>query len=221
MTSERPGTALTESAPPMSATMATNATMAATCCAATDRESSGACALCERPICKNCRGVVNGRTVCAACRQNVVAELRAEQVEIANVPAAALGGVVAAILCGAAWAAMVVVTNFEIGYAAVGVGIVVGYGVLLGARKKRGRNLQWIALACSVLGLLLGKYFTIAHLIIANVEGAKELSHFDPRLVEIFFRALPDFLSPFDALWVFIALRVAWKIPKPTTIQVG
>ncbi len=217
MTSERPGTALTESAP----LMATNATIAAACCAATDRESSAACALCDRPICRNCRGVVNGKSVCGDCRSKVVAELRAEQVEIDNVPAALGGGILAAILCGAAWAAMVVVTNFEIGYAAVGVGIVVGYGVLLGAGKKRGRNLQWIALACSVLGLLLGKYFTIAHLIIANVEEAKELSHFDPRLVAVFFRALPDFLSPFDALWVFIALRVAWKIPKPTTIQLG
>jgi len=213
---DRPGTTLSEHVPPPLPAGAPGA-----CCAASDPQSAGPCALCERPICASCRGVVNGKNVCAECRAKVFSELEAEQADVARVPAAVGGGVVAAILCGAAWAAMVVATNFEIGYAAVGVGFVVGYGVLLGARKKRGKNLQWIAVACSVLGLLLGKYFTIAHLIIVNVEDAKDLSHFDPRLVPVFFRALPDFLSPFDALWVFIALRVAWRIPKPTKLEVS
>ena len=215
-TNDRPGTTLREIEPPP-----LPATYSGACCASSDPQSAGACALCQRPICKNCRAVVNGKDVCADCRGKVLTELQAEQADVARVPAAVGGGVVAAVLCGAAWAAMVVATNYEIGYAAVGVGFVVGYGVLLGARKKRGKNLQWIALACSVLGLLLGKYFTIAHLIIANVPDAKDLSHFDPRLVPIFFEVLPDFVSPFDALWVFIALRVAWGIPKPTKLEVG
>ncbi len=218
MTIERPGTALTETTFPPPA-LPTRPPVA--CCGTTDAASAGACALCERPICKNCRGVVNGKEVCTDCRGKVVAELQAEQAGGVHYPAAIGGGVVAAVLCGAAWAAMVVVTNFEIGYAAVGVGFVVGYGVLLGARKKRGRNLQWLALGCAVLGLVLGKYFTIVHLILTNVEEAKDLSHFDPRLVPVFFRLLPSFLSPFDALWVFIALRVAWRIPKATEIQVS
>jgi len=72
-----------------------------------------------------------------------------------------------------------------------------------------------------VLGLVLGKYFTVAHLIISNDPGAKSFSHFDPRLVSAFFDHLSTFLSPFDALWIFIALRVAWRIPKPRAVQVG
>jgi hypothetical protein len=195
--------------------------IATACCAATDRESAGACILCNRSICKNCRAVVNTKAVCADCRDKVLAELRSEEAEAVHYPAAVGGGIIAAVLCGAAWAAMVVITDVEIGYAAVGVGFLVGYGVLLGARKKRGRNLQWIAIGCSVLGLVLGKYFTVAHMIITHVEGAKDLSHFDPRLVPVFFKVLPSFLSPFDALWVFIALRVAWRIPKPRAVQVG
>jgi hypothetical protein len=195
--------------------------IATACCAATDRASAGACVLCERSICRNCRAVVNAKAVCADCRDKVLAELRSEQAAVGHYPAAIGGGIVAALLCGAAWAAMVVVTDVEIGYAAVGVGLVVGWGVLLGARKKRGRELQWIALACSVFGLVVGKYFTIAHLVITKNPDARNLSHFDPRLVQFFFSHLPSFLSPFDALWVFIALRVAWRIPKPRAVQVS
>lgn len=215
MTTENRGGATVEAPPPTSVSIAT------ACCAATDRGSAGACVLCQRPICRNCRAIVNAKAVCADCRDKVLVELRSEQAAAGHFPAAIGGGIAAAVLCGAAWAAMVVLTDFEIGYAAVGVGIVVGWGVLLGARKKRGRELQWIALACSVLGLVLGKYFTIAHLIITHVQDAKDLSHFDPRLVPVFFKVLPSFLSPFDALWVFIALRVAWRIPKPRAVQLG
>jgi hypothetical protein len=38
--------------------------------------------------------------------------------------------------------------------------------------------------------------------------------------VPVFFKLLPSFLSPFDALWVFIALRIAWRIPKSRSVQV-
>ncbi len=201
------------SAPPRTST----SSIATACCAATDRESAGACVLCERPICKNCRAVVNGKAVCADCRDKVLAELRSEQAGAVHYPAAIGGGILASLLGGAAWAAMVAITNLEIGYVAVGVGLIVGWGVHLGAHKKRGRNLQWIAVGCSVLGLVIGKYFAIAHYIITHVPEAKGLSFFDP----IFFRIIPEYLTPFDALWVFIALRVAWRIPRERSVQVG
>jgi hypothetical protein len=93
--------------------------------------------------------------------------------------------------------------------------------VVLGARGKKGRPLQWLAIACSVFGLLIGKYFIVAHFVVTGNTGWAGTSYFDPRLVQIFFKVLPETLSPFDALWAFIALRVAWRIPKPTTIQVS
>ena len=192
---------------------------AAACCAASDAASAGECALCKRAICRNCQNLVNSKSVCAPCRAQIASELAAEQAQAASLPMALAGGVLGAIVCGAAWAAMVVITNLEIGYAAVGVGFVTGWGVLLGSRKKKGRNLQWIAVACSVLGLLIGKYFIVAHFAIKG-SGA-DLSLFDPRLVKVFFKVLPDTLSPFDALWAFIALRMAWRIPRPTTLQAG
>ncbi len=193
---------------------------AATCCSARDEESAQACALCQRPICKNCRGVVNGRPVCAECRGKVVAELEAEQAAPAHLLPAVLGGVVASILCGAAWATIAIVTGFVIGYAAVGVGFVTGWGVVLGAGRKKGAALQWLAVGCSVLGLVIGKYFIVAHSIVTQVKDAEGLSMIDPRIIRVFFEVFPKVVTPFDGLWVFIALRVAWRIPRQTRVLV-
>jgi len=115
---------------------------------------------------------------------------------------------------------MVVVTNLEIGYAAIGGGFLTGWGVVLGARGKKGRPLQWMAVACAVFGLLVGKYFTGAHFVTVS-KGWEGTSIFDTQLVEVFFKVFPDTLSPWDGLWAFIALRVAWRIPKPTTVHVS
>ncbi len=163
---------------------------------------------------------MNRKAVCVECRDKIQAELEGERAAPAHMLPAAAAGIGAAILCGAAWAIMVVVTNFEIGYAAVGVGFLTGRGVVLGARGKKGPKLQWLAVGCSILGLVLGKYFIVVHAIVTHVEDARGLSYFDPRLVRTFVEVLPKVLSPFDALWVFIALRIAWRIPKSTSIEV-
>jgi hypothetical protein len=193
----------------------------AVCCAASDAATAGECALCKRPICKNCRRLVNQKLACGDCLKQILAEIEAEKVNGSGLLFAVGGGVVAAVLCGAAWTAMVILTNMEIGYAAVGVGLATGYGVLLGAGKKKGFNLQVVAVLCAVLGLILGKYFTVAHVILHQVKEAEGLSYFDQRLFPIFVEVLPQLLSPFDALWAFIALRIAWRIPRPTEVRVA
>jgi hypothetical protein len=193
----------------------------AVCCAQRDNETAGTCVLCHRAICKNCRGVVNSKHVCADCRTKVLNELEADKATVIKMPLALAGGVIAAVLSGAAWATMIVVTHMAIGYAALGVGFLTGWGVVLGAGNKRGRKLQWLAVGCSLLGLIMGKYFAVAHEIINHTEGAQDLSYFDPRLVRFFFDVFPQTLRPFDILWVILALRFAWRVPKPKTVSVS
>jgi len=193
---------------------------AAACCAASDAATAAACALCRKPICRNCQRFVNQKQVCIDCLRKILAEIAAEQATGARLLFAVLGGVVAAVLCGAAWTAMVVATNMEIGYAAVGVGLATGYGVLLSARRKKNFNLQVVTILCAILDLILRKYFTVAHMILTHVKDAERLSYFDARLVKIFIAMVPDLMTWFDALWAFIALRIAWRIPKPTDVRV-
>jgi hypothetical protein len=192
----------------------------ASCCERRDAATAGACVLCSQPICRNCQRVINGKRACLACLRKILAEIEGQKPTAANLLAAVAGGVVAAALCGAAWTAMVVATKMEIGYAAVGVGLATGYGVFWGAGKRRGAQLQMVAVGCALLGLILGKYFTLAYLILHSGKVAGDVSYFDPRLVRAFFELLPKTLSFFDALWAFIALRIAWRVAKPADLRV-
>lgn len=190
------------------------------CCEQMDAPTAAECQLCKRPVCKNCQRFVNARRVCRDCLSKILAEIEGERASAMRLPPAIAGGIIAAILCGAAWTAMVVATKMEIGYAAVGVGLATGYGVLLGAGRKKSAQLQVVAVLCSIFGLVLGKYFTVAYLIVHRVESAKGLSYFDPRLFNVIFQVLPKVLSPWDALWAFIALRIAFRILRPTDVRV-
>lgn len=194
---------------------------AVACCERSDVASQLPCALCEKPTCRRCRHVVNGRNTCADCTRQLIAEVEAEQQAGARIVPALLGGLAAAVLCGAAWTLMVVITDLEIGYAAIGVGFATGYGVLLGARRRKGMPLQWIAVGCALLGLLLGKYFTLVHAIVTHAKPEDGLSWFDSRLPALFVAMLPQMLDPFDALWAVIALRGAWRIPAPMKVRIG
>jgi hypothetical protein len=196
------------------------ATAAPPCCEKQDAATAGACVLCRKPVCKNCRRYVNGKLTCVDCLRKILAEIDAETATGAQLLPAVLGGLVAAILCGAAWMAMVVALQMEIGYAAIGVGYATGWGVRLGARKKKGAKLQLIAVVCSIFGLLLGKYFTVTWYVVTKVPAAHGMSWVDPRLFKIFVQILPKVLSPWDLLWAFIALRAAFRIPRPTSVRV-
>ena len=67
------------------------------CCEQPDPGSALPCTLCGKPTCRNCRRLVNGKRVCAACNEQIQAELGKEQAGAFNLPFAIAGGVVAAL----------------------------------------------------------------------------------------------------------------------------
>ncbi len=126
-------------------------------------------------------------------------------------------GAAAGAACGAAWALLLAATRTEIGFAAIGVGYAVGFAVRHAADGERGRNLQWIAVACTVWGLLLGKYFYLAHLVremaarSPNVATDGIPGWFDPRVFSFFLSVLPRLAGVYEALWLFLASLAAWR----------
>jgi hypothetical protein len=164
----------------------------------------------------------NGVAICQSCRERVDSDLAAEQAGAAHLPLAVAGGLGAALVSGIVWAVIAVVTGLAIGYVAVGVGWLAGLGVLHGARGRRGRALQGLAVGCATLGLLFGKYFIVAHAVREMAAGqGVAVSYVDPRLLGVFAEVLPKTLSPFDALWLFLALGVAWGIPRRTEVTLA
>jgi hypothetical protein len=188
------------------------------CCPNSDAASVKPCQLCQGPVCDNCRVIVNGKRVCGVCQEQIVTELKKERADSSALPMSIGAGVVSAVVCGAVWAAITVVTNMEIGWVAIGVGWLTGQAVVLGARGKKGRQLQMIAAGCSLLGLVLGKYFIVAHVI--KTQLGVNISYFDVKIIQFFFGNLGLFLQPFDALWAIFALLAAWSVPKPIQLDV-
>jgi hypothetical protein len=129
------------------------------------------------------------------------------------VPALLLGLAGAALGAGV-WAAISIVTTMEIGYVAILVGFLSGAGVALGARGMRGMPLPPIAALCAVLGLVGAKYAIVAHVVVEQAAAQGEIiSHLDPRILSIFAEFAGDLVSPFDLLWVALAVGAAWRIP--------
>src|SRR3989344_8188676 len=97
----------------------------------------------ERVQCSNCgKEVVVSQThsykgkkgediyFCADCKGKIDEQLSAET-KNPNFVGALIGGLIGAIIGGSIWYGIAVVTGYEIGYVALGLGYLVGFGVHL------------------------------------------------------------------------------------------
>jgi hypothetical protein len=178
-------------------------------------------------MCKACRTLVNSQYLCRGCRDQILQELEAERAGAVRLPPAILAGLAGAVVGGGLWALIGILTDLEIGYVAIGVGWVAGMAVVIGAGRKKSQVLQIVAVLCAAFGLVIGKYFIVVHAIkdfVAKEDGqeaADAISYVGGNTVEFFVELLPEVVSPFDALWLLLALGIAWRIPKPTAVIVG
>ncbi len=79
-----------------------------------------------------------------------------------------MNGAAAAILGGGAWALVVAITNYELGYVAWGVGGLVGYAMSR-ATETRGRSMALVAAGLAAVGLLVGKAFIVHRVIMPAI----------------------------------------------------
>jgi hypothetical protein len=80
------------------------------------------------------------------------------------------GGLVAAIAGGFLWGLIVILTEYEIGIAAWGIGFLAGFGVVRFAGGAKGTPLQVVAVISSLLGIVIGKYISYAYFFKQAVE---------------------------------------------------
>jgi hypothetical protein len=138
---------------------------------------------------------------------------------------AILGGLLAAIIGGAVWGGIAIFTGYEVGYVALGVGFLCGMGVVMFTGGKKGMPLQMIAIVASVLGIVIGKYvsfFEAVKGVVAEEKGAEavaEMSMFSMDMVQFFGDNLTAMASGMDALWIVLAVYMAWSIPKASGLK--
>lgn len=137
------------------------------------------------------------------------------------IPMAIIGGVLAALVGGAIWGFVVKLTGYEIGYMAIGIGALCGGAVLLFTGGKRGVPLQIIAVLCSLLGIVLGQYS--AFFFIVKAEAPKHgldlsaLPYFSMDTFHLFTAYLKELFSPFQILWIILAIGASWRILNSDT----
>jgi hypothetical protein len=138
---------------------------------------------------------------------------------------AILGGLLAAIIGGAVWGGIAIFTGYEVGYVALGVGFLCGMGVVMFTGGKKGMPLQMIAVVTSVLGIVIGKYvsfFDVVKGVVAEEKGTEavaEMSMFSVEMVQFFGENLTAMASGIDALWIVLAVYMAWSIPKASALK--
>ena len=157
--------------------------------------------------------------LCSSCRDRAEQALQAET-KNPNLIGALTLGLLAGLLAGGIWYAIVVVTGYEIGYVAIGIGYLIGHGVLIGSGKKRAASLQLLSGGIALCSLLAANYFTFLHflrktLLEQGAQGYDGHFFFISPMQPMFLRNL---VSPLSLLIWAIALYIAFSIPKPRTL---
>lgn len=108
------------------------------------------------------------RTICQLCATVVENEIEADTRDI-NVLGAVFFGIAAAVISALLWYAVVVITDYQLGIAAIVVGWIVAQAVMYGAGKKRGPVVQLISVVAIIFAMALGQYLIIRHFIIRDL----------------------------------------------------
>jgi len=168
----------------------------------------------------------NGKDIyyCDSCLEKVNAAFDEETKNI-NFPMAALFGIGAGVLGGFGWYLITITTQIEFGYAAIGVGYLIGLAIVKGAGKKRGAKLQAMAALLTVISLFLSEMFIFAYFALKEFQKLG----FEGTILDLFTRmfltsgelrvffAETFFKTMFAPMSLFIwgiGVYVAFMVPK-------
>jgi hypothetical protein len=166
----------------------------------------------------------NGKTLVEVVRQQLIGQAEKEQLSAGSVVVALLAAGIASIVGGLLWGLFVKVTDHEIGYMATGIGLLSGFAIVWFS-DRRGTLLQIIAVFSALVGIGIGKYLSFFavlkdYLALEYGEVAVQgLSALSPEAIQIFFSAIGELFSPYDILWVVLAIIAAWRIPRGVGIS--
>jgi hypothetical protein len=174
------------------------------------------------------RGVERGEAqqLVGAIYPELMRTAEAEQYSSEALLPALAGGVVAALVGGLVWGLIVILTDYEVGFVAWGIGLLAGFLVVRFAGGRKGAPLQVIAIVSSLVGILLGKYITYVYSLkefireAVSDEAADDISYFDGDVISAFREDFSNVFSGYDALWAGLAIITAWRMARPSGIPV-
>jgi tetratricopeptide (TPR) repeat protein len=134
-----------------------------------EQTSMPTCAACGAEILAGQKVVVRGKDkkaspkiICTNCAAALEKAFRAET-ENPNLVGAIGLGFGAATISALVWYLFVILTHYQLGFVAVGVGFLIGLAVILGSGGKRGTILQLISAAITLLTMGISEYLIVRH----------------------------------------------------------
>jgi len=179
------------------------------------------CQLCEADIPEGHQVEVRGKSkrdpnaiICSNCASGIEQRLQAE-IENPNLILAVLAGLAAAAAGTLVWYGVVVITNYQLGFIAVGVGWLVAMAVIFGSGRKRGPTLQAISVAITLVALVMSEYLIVRYSLVQYLaeQGFTEIAVFLPlgAMLELVITSIQENL--FTLIFWAIALWAAFSTP--------
>ena len=136
---------------------------------------------------------------------SLMLELKAQE----NIFLAIFAGITSALVGAAIWAAVTVITGYQIGWMAVGVGFLVGFAVkILG--KGMSTPFGIVGAVCALFGCAVGNFLTI----VAYIGESEAVGYFEV-LSTLDYAIVPDLMattfSPMDILFYGLAIYEGYK----------
>lgn len=100
--------------------------------------------------------------LCKECQLKASSQVIAENAD-PKTTRAVIFGIVAAVLAAVAWAALTVISGWEIGYAAIGVAYLVAWAIYLGSGRKKTAKLQMVSVFMAFVSMMLGKMLSVLY----------------------------------------------------------
>ena len=137
--------------------------------------------------------------------QMAMDSLRSEQ----NIVAGALAGLAAALLGAGIWAVVTIVTGYQIGWLAVGIGVLVGFSVRF-AGKGIDQSFGIVSSALSLVGCVVGKVLTMTYFISVS-EGMSLMDILVQLDFAITYELLASTFEIIDVLFYGMAVYFGYK----------
>ena len=137
--------------------------------------------------------------------EEFISELRARQ----SLTAGLAAGAVAALVSAGVWAAITAITDFQIGWMAIGVGCLVGYAIRTFG-KGIDKSFGVMGAVLAVLGCALGNLLSVC-IMISQQEGVPILSVISVLTPEIVGELTVVTFHPMDVLFYAMAIYAGYK----------
>lgn len=119
-----------------------------------------------------------------------------------------LSALLGALIGGIIWALIAILFDYELGLVSWAIGGLTGYAVVFSAKESVNQLHQIIAVITSLIGIVLGKYFTFGYFFNEGFEGMFNSYTFS------FFKAyFLDLFGGMDIIFILLAIVTAWQIP--------